>query len=119
MSNNSDTLKKVMEEIKAIVEDLRELVYSAPSQWLFDSIGSAVAMEQIGEAVGKIESKVQIVQQYCDEEYREATDTLLRVMWTGFETKNYAAILQAAKQLTSINIDFSNEPFRPRQENLH
>ena len=116
MNNNSDTVKQWMEEIKHVSVDLRELVYSAPSQWLWDSIGSAVSIEQTAEAIAKIESNVQKVQQYCDEEYKEATDALVAIMWSGLQTKNYEAILHAAKQLISIEIDFENKPFRLKLE---
>jgi methyl-accepting chemotaxis protein len=111
MSSNSDTVKQEMEEIKHISKDLRELVYSAPSQWLWDSIGSAVSIDQIAEGIEKIESSVQKIREYCDAAYKEVTDTLLAIMWSGLQTKNYEAILQALKQLNSIEIDFENEPF--------
>jgi hypothetical protein len=116
MSSNSDAVKQKMEEIKRVSGELRELVYSAPSQWTWDSIGSAVSVEQIAETIEKIEGNVQNVQQYCDEEYKEITDTLLTIMWSGLKTKNYEAIIHATKQLLSIKIDFENEPFRLKAE---
>ncbi len=116
MSGNSDAFKQKMEEIKHVSEELRELVYSAPSQWAWDSIGSAVSVEQIAETIEKIESEVQNVQQYCDDEYKEITDTLVTIMWSGLQTKNYEAILHATKQLLSIKIDFENEPFSLKAE---
>jgi len=116
MSSNSDTVKQQMEEIKHISKDLRELIYSAPSQWLWDSIGSTVSIDQIAEGIQKIESSVQNMQQHCDAAYKEVTDTLLTIMWSGLQTKNYEAILQALKQLNSIEIDFEKEPFSPKLE---
>ncbi|MFQ5940365.1 MAG: hypothetical protein ACE5KA_01525 [Nitrososphaerales archaeon] len=112
MSSNSDTVKQHLEEIKQISRDLRELVYSAPSQWVWDSTGSAVSIEQIAEVIEKIERDVWKVQQYCDEVYKESTNMLLAVMWSGLQTKNNEAIIHAAKQLINIKIDFEREPFR-------
>lgn len=116
MEGNSEKVKKQIEEIENTSKDLRELIYSAPSKWLWDSIGSAVSIEQIAETIEKIENNIHDVQQYCDDEYKEATDTLLAIMWSGLQTKNYEAILQAVKQLNSIKIDFENEPFRLKVE---
>ena len=111
MSSNYDSFQKLIDEIKLISKDLRESVYSAPSQWLWDSIGSAVSTEQIGEAIEKIESSMKKAQQYCNEEYKEATNSLLGMMWFGLQTKNYEAVLQAAQQLVNIKIDVESEPF--------
>lgn len=112
MSANSDTVKQLIEEIKHISVELKELVYSAPSQWLWDTIGAAVSIEQIAEEIEKIESNVQKIQQYCDDEYKEVTNALVAVMWTGLQTKNYEAILNAARQLIDAPINFEQEPFR-------
>jgi hypothetical protein len=111
MSGNYDGFKENIDEIKRISKDLRELVYSAPSQWLWDSIGSAVATEQIGETIDKIESNVKKTQQYCNQEYKEVTNSLVDMMWFGLRTKNYEAVLQAARQLVDIKINFESEPF--------
>ena len=118
MSSNYDSFQKLMDEIKLISKDLRESVYSAPSQWMWDSIGSAVSTEQIGEAIEKIERSVKKAQQYCNEEYKEATISLLGIMWFGLQIKNYDAVLQAAKQLVSIKINFENEPFGLKVDNI-
>ena len=111
MNNNSETVKQWLEEIKYISVDLRELVCSAPSQWVWDSIGSAVSIENIAEVIEKIESHVEKLQQFCDEEYKEGTDALVAIMWSGLQTKNYEAISHATKQLINIEIDFKKEPF--------
>ncbi len=116
MSVNFDTVKEQIEEIKNISLGLRELVYSAPSQWLWDSLGSTISVEHIAEVIEKIESSVHKVQTYCNEEYKEATDALLVIMWTGLQTKNYEAILSGVKQLNSIRIDFEQEPFKLKLE---
>ena len=105
-----------MEEIESVSKELRELVYSAPSQWMWDSFGSALSVEQIAETIEKIENNVKKVQEYCDEEYKEITYTLLNIMWSGLKMKNYEAILQAVKQLISIKINFENEPFKMKLE---
>ena len=112
MSDNSATVRKQMEEIESTSKQLRDLVYSAPSQWMWDSFGSALSVEQIAETIEKIENNVKKAQEYCDEEYKEITDTLLNIMWSGLKMKNYEAILQAVKQLISIKINFENEPFK-------
>ncbi len=116
IQTNSDKVKEEIEEINHISIDLRELVYSAPSQWVWDSVGSAVSMEEIAETIEKIESNVQKVQQHCDEEYKEVTDALLAIMWSGLQTKNYEAIPHAVKQLIGIKLDFEKEPFKPKFE---
>lgn len=116
MSSSSDVVKQHIEEIRHISRDLRELVYSAPSQWSWDSIGSAVSIEQIAEVMEKIEDIVKKVQGYCDDEFMEATNALIGIMWSGLQTKNYDAILHAVKQLLGIKIDFGNEPFRLKNE---
>ena len=105
-----------MEEIESTSKQLRDLVYSAPSQWMWDSFGSALSVEQIAETIEKIENNVKKAQEYCDEEYKEITDTLLNIMWSGLKMKNYEAILQAVKQLISIKINFENEPFKMKPE---
>ncbi len=111
MSSNYDSFKENIDEIKRISKDLRELVYSAPSQWLWDSIGSNIAMEQIAETIEKIESNVKKTQQYCNQEYKDITNSLLDMMWFGLRIKNYQAILQAAQQLVNIKVNFESEPF--------
>ena len=111
MSGNYDSFNAIVEEIKLISKDLRELVYSAPSQWLWDSVGSAVSTEQIGETIDKIENNVKKTQQYCSQEYKEVTNSLLDMMWFGLRTKNYGAVLQAAQQLVNIKLNFESEPF--------
>jgi len=111
MSSNYDSFKENIDEIKRISKDLRELVYSAPSQWLWDSVGSAVSTEQIGETIDKMESSVKKTQQYCNQEYKEVTNSLLDMMWFGLRTKNYEAVLQAAQRLVDIKINFESEPF--------
>ncbi|MGH9910040.1 MAG: hypothetical protein ACRD32_05320 [Nitrososphaerales archaeon] len=112
MSDNSVTVRQQIEEIESASKELRDLVYSAPSQWMWDSFGSALSVEQIAETIEKIENNVKKVQEYCDEEYKEITDALLNIMWSGLQMKNYEAILQAVKQLISIKINFENEPFK-------
>ena len=112
MSDNSVTVRQQIEEIESASKELRDLVYSAPSQWMWDSFGSALSVEQIAETIEKIENNVKKAQEYCDEEYKEITDTLLNIMWSGLKMKNYEAILQAVKQLISIKINFENEPFK-------
>ena len=111
MSSNSDSFNEIAGEIKRISKELRELVHSAPSQWLWDSVGSAVSTEQIGDTIDKIESNIKKTQQYCDQEYKEATNSLLDMMWFGLRIKNYEAVLQAAQQLNNIKINFESEPF--------
>jgi hypothetical protein len=111
MSSNSDNFNEIAGEIKRISKELRELVYSAPSQWLWDSVGSAVSTEQIGDTIDRIESNVKKTQQYCSQEYKEVTNSLLDMMWFGLRTKNYEAVLQAAQQLNNIKINFESEPF--------
>ena len=116
MSDNSATVRQQMEEIESVSKELWDLVYSAPSQWMWDSFGSALSVEQIAETIEKIENNVKKAQGYCDEEYKEITDTLLNIMWSGLKMKNYEAILQAVKQLISIKINFENEPFKMKPE---
>ena len=116
MSSNSNIVKQQIEEIRQISRELRELVYSAPSQWIWDSIGSAVSIDQIAEVIERIEGNVRKVQEYCDDEFREATNVLVGIMWSGLQTKNYDAILHAVKQFLGMNIDFGNEPFRLKNE---
>jgi len=111
MSSNYDSFKENIDEIKRISKDLRELVYSAPSQWLWDSVGSAVATEQIGDTIDKIEGNVKKTQQYCNQEYKEVTNSLIDMMWFGLRTKNYEAVLQAARRLVDIKINFESQPF--------
>jgi len=111
MSSNHDSFSVIIEEIKLISKDLRELVYSAPAQWLWDSVGAAVSTEQIGETMNKIEDNVKKTQQYCTQEYKEVTNSLLDMMWFGLRTKNYEAVLQAVQQLVNIKINFESEPF--------
>ena len=116
MSDNSVTVRQQIEEIESASKELRDLVYSAPSQWMWDSFGSALSVEQIAETIEKIENNVKKAQEYCDEEYKEITDTLLNIMWSGLKMKNYEAILQAVKQLISIKINFEKEPFEMKPE---
>ncbi len=111
MSNDGDSFNETMDEIKRISKELRELVYSAPTQWLWDSVGSAVATEQIGDTIDKIEVNVKKIQQYCSQEYKEVTNSLLDMMWFGLRTKNYEAVLQAVRQLINIKINFESKPF--------
>lgn len=116
MSDNSAIVRQQMEEIESMSKQLRDLIYSAPSQWMWDSFGSALSVEQIAETIEKIENNVKTAQEYCDEEYKEITATLLNIMWSGLQMKNYEAILQAVKQLISIKINFENEPFKMKLE---
>lgn len=116
MSDNAETVKQLMEDIRSASKELRELVYSAPTHWMFGSPGSAFSVEQIGDALDSIEQDVKDAQRYCDEEYKEVTDALLSVMWSGLQTRNYDAILHAAKQLISIELDYNKQPFSMKPE---
>jgi hypothetical protein len=111
MGSNGDSFKEIVDEIKGISKELRELVHSAPSQWLWDSVGSAISTEQIGDAIDKIESNVKKAQQHCSQEYKEVTNSLVDMMWFGLRTKNYEALLHAVQQLIDIKINFESEPF--------
>ncbi|MEM3099019.1 MAG: hypothetical protein QXU32_09935 [Nitrososphaerales archaeon] len=111
MNSNSEMVRRLNEEIRVTAQHLRELVYAAPTQWVWDSFGSAIAVEQLAETIEKIENHVKEVQKYCDDKYREFTNALIGVMWAGLQTKNHEAILQATRQLISIDLDFAREPF--------
>lgn len=111
MSSDGQSFNEIVDEIKRISKELRELVYSAPTQWLWDSVGSAVSTEQIGDTIDKIEGSVKKTQLYCNQEYKEVTNSLLDMMWFGLRTKNYEAVLQAVQQLVNIKINFESKPF--------